>query len=521
MTALQELDLWTSLHLRAAGFLLLVITLAWFYRKRSPFVESIIWRAGFVALAGFPLLIALTPALPVLKPAPEMDLPALPEVPAESFTTVFLEPREVLRESEAKAVPAPPADAGNEVVAGLRSPHSPKPFAALHTWPWLGIATTIWLAGVCLMLLRFLFSLLHCRRLERGAEILTGTSWAQLLTALQTELGTPRPVQLLRHPEIKSPTAWGICHARIALPASAESWDAETRSYVLSHELTHVVRRDSLFRCIGEICRAMFWINPLIWVALKRFHLAEERAADHTVMALGGQPTGYANLLVRFATQFSLTNRILSASAMARPSTIRRRLEAVLKPNAEFRIPRRSSLAPMLAIVGTTGLLMGGLAFTQSDVGRAEETANAPTEVATESFEPHSVLLRIYEIPFELGTGLHATERMDNSAELDALHGLIRSQPDQVRMLAAATLPKNHRWAHRLAMWQKSEDQNQVLTIRGGYLDEDDLVRIHLDSGTWFGVESITTELPPSSPRLVQTLKGREGGKVVIFAEWY
>lgn len=521
MNALLDLDLWTSLHLRAAGFLLMVITLACFFRKRSPFVESIIWRTGLVALVGFPLLITLAPALPVLKPAPVVDLPSLAEVPAESFTTVWLEPRELQQESANAADLTPLANAGNQVITGNPGSHSTEPTTTQHPWQWQTIATTIWLAGTCLMLLRLFFSMLRCRRLERGAKPLTGSSWSQLLTALQTELKTSRPVLLLRHHEIHSPTAWGIHHARIALPASAESWDSETRSYVLSHELTHVVRRDSLFRCVGEICRALFWFNPLIWVALKRFHLAEERAADHTVMALGGQPTGYANLLVRFATQFSLANPILSASAMAKPSTVRRRLESVLKPDAEFRIPRRSSLAPMLAIVGTTGLIMGGLAFTQSDGGSAKETSDVPAEVAPESFEPHSVLLRIYELPFELGTELHATERMDNSSELDQLHGLMKTQPDQVRMLAAATLPKDHRWAHRLAMWQKAEDQDQVLTIRGGYLDEEDLVRIHLDSGTWFGAESITTELPPRSPRLVQTLKGRDGGKLVIFAEWY
>lgn len=82
---------------------------------------------------------------------------------------------------------------------------------------------------------------------------------------------TPYPVEGCRYPVylaegLPSPCLFGLLHPAIYLtPAAAES--PETLRHVLAHETTHARHGDPLWSLLRCVCLAVYWFDPLVWVA--------------------------------------------------------------------------------------------------------------------------------------------------------------------------------------------------------------------------------------------------------------
>jgi len=114
---------------------------------------------------------------------------------------------------------------------------------------------------------------------------------------------------------------------------------------VLVHELSHVARRDWAKQVVAEGARALYWINPLFWIACARLRIESERACDDEVLGFGIDGASYATNLVDLARSFR-NRRWLPAPSIARPSTLERRVVAMLNPELNRGpVPRGRKLA--------------------------------------------------------------------------------------------------------------------------------------------------------------------------------
>ena len=135
-------------------------------------------------------------------------------------------------------------------------------------------------------------------------------------------------VRVSRH--IRAPVTVG---ATILLPADYDAWSVEKRHAVLLHESAHVARGDFFVQAFAAAHRAVFWFSPLAWWL--HDHLAElaEDARDAEAAAQVETRADYAAVLLDFA-QAPAAPRLQFAPlavAMARPATVRRRIEQVLE----------------------------------------------------------------------------------------------------------------------------------------------------------------------------------------------
>jgi beta-lactamase regulating signal transducer with metallopeptidase domain len=80
--------------------------------------------------------------------------------------------------------------------------------------------------------------------------------------------------------EVSSPFVLGIVRARIYLPSGL---DGEVRECVLEHEKAHLKRFDHLWKPVGFIILAVYWFNPLCWVAYVLLCKDIELACDEKV----------------------------------------------------------------------------------------------------------------------------------------------------------------------------------------------------------------------------------------------
>jgi beta-lactamase regulating signal transducer with metallopeptidase domain len=129
------------------------------------------------------------------------------------------------------------------------------------------------------------------------------------------------------------PMTWGVLRPQILLPDEAAAWPDERKRVVLAHEMAHVRRLDRLFHAIAQITCAVYWFNPLFWIARNELYRESEHAADDVVLNLGVEPHSYASHLLSIARELTSSRIVLSAtSAMARPTALEQRFTALLRP---------------------------------------------------------------------------------------------------------------------------------------------------------------------------------------------
>jgi beta-lactamase regulating signal transducer with metallopeptidase domain len=219
---------------------------------------------------------------------------------------------------------------------------------------WIAIAYRMWLAGALISLaVLFVGAIWLTWLTSQGSE--AGVEWQSAGEAIRRRLEIRRRVRIVTTQCPAMLVTWGVIRPVILLPKSAASWPADRIHLVLAHEMAHLVRRDWLVQLLAEMLRAINWFNPLFWIACARLRRESEYACDDIVLELGTGGTAYATHLVDLARAFSAHGRTwLPAPSIARPSTLEKRVRAMLNPELDrhpVSIKSRIALAAMLLTI--------------------------------------------------------------------------------------------------------------------------------------------------------------------------
>ena len=163
--------------------------------------------------------------------------------------------------------PAPTITSGVEFIDNAVNPSLSESFAAaplasvnpLYVWTYL--AGWVWLIGLGAMLLYALVSYLRLRR--RVSVSLCVRENIYLCDA------------------ISSPFILGVVKPHIYLPSGL---DEVQRQNVLSHERAHLARRDHWWKPLGFALLAVYWFNPVLWLAYALLCRDIELACDERVI---------------------------------------------------------------------------------------------------------------------------------------------------------------------------------------------------------------------------------------------
>jgi beta-lactamase regulating signal transducer with metallopeptidase domain len=184
-------------------------------------------------------------------------------------------------------------------------------------------------------------------------------AWQLELNTLRERMRIERQVRLGLIDEHSSPLATGLLRTAILLPRTAAAWSADRRRAVLLHELAHIKRRDCRVQLVAQTACALYWFNPLVWIAASQLRSERERACDDAVLRFGAQASSYAAHLLDIARELRPTVRPSAALAMARPSELEGRLISVLAAG-RARVPARGSRwVIVILLAGTTVAALG------------------------------------------------------------------------------------------------------------------------------------------------------------------
>lgn len=225
----------------SASWLVLAVLVLRLVSKRSPkWMNVLLW--GIVALRL------------VLPFSVESALSLIPSAETVSPAAVQFDP-------------APTITSGVSVIDNAVNPSLSEHFSAVPTasvnplYVWTEIAGWVWLIGLGAMLLYALVSYFRLRR--------------------RVSVSLPIQDHIYLCDAISSPFILGVVKPHIYLPSGL---DEVQRQNVLSHERAHLARRDHWWKPLGFALLAVYWFNPVLWLAYALLCRDIELACDERVI---------------------------------------------------------------------------------------------------------------------------------------------------------------------------------------------------------------------------------------------
>lgn len=160
----------------------------------------------------------------------------------------------------------------------------------------------VYLVGVVWILGRALLGWWALQRWTASSRPVHEQRVVDAFEVAKAALGIRSPCYLLAGREVPSPFSVGLVNHRVLLPSDLleELDDEELRDLAL-HEMAHVRHRDPAIYALAVLAKALFWPNPLVWLAIHQLKLNAEKVADEAVVAVTDEVKPYSRLLLKMS----------------------------------------------------------------------------------------------------------------------------------------------------------------------------------------------------------------------------
>lgn len=259
-------------------------------RIKGTHIRLFTWTAVLYTGLSMPLLGGMLPSIGI--PMPHAASPAQTRAvnglspatatPAREFTLQQVRPAAV---SSASIANTPPA-----------SKLHTSWIATIASIPWISATLTVYLAIALFLLGRLIVGIVLAERLVRSSIAIHDPR----LSALIHVPNSRHVPQIRESRSVSVPLTVGVVKPAILLPGSWREWDGEKLVSVLTHEISHVTRRDCLTQYVSLLHRAVFWFSPLAWWLNRQIIELAEQASDEDALASGADQSSYARMLLGF-----------------------------------------------------------------------------------------------------------------------------------------------------------------------------------------------------------------------------
>lgn len=210
----------------------------------------------------------------------------------------------------------------------------------------------LWIIGIFVLLICGVVSYIRCKRRTKFAVKRTGNIW--------------------ECDDLPSPFVLGLWKPQIYIPFQMTQGEYE---YIVAHENYHIKRKDTLIKPLAFILLAVYWINPLVWLAYVSMVRDMEMSCDEAVLSTFGSEIkqAYSMSLLAFA---SGKRNVTFAPLAFGESDATKRIKNVLR----YKKPRLISAVVavlVLAVISLVCLTNASVTTEQEEsVGFDEKTAS-------------------------------------------------------------------------------------------------------------------------------------------------
>ncbi|MGK0305700.1 MAG: bla regulator protein BlaR1 [Gammaproteobacteria bacterium] len=98
-------------------------------------------------------------------------------------------------------------------------------------------------------------------------------------------IALPNTLTVVKNNQLSSPVLSGIFKPTLLIPEGFHSqFSLRQQQLMINHELVHFHRGDNLYNLFALLFVAVFWFNPLSWLAYRAFRRSQELACDAAVL---------------------------------------------------------------------------------------------------------------------------------------------------------------------------------------------------------------------------------------------
>ncbi|MCP4547563.1 MAG: hypothetical protein GY835_13980 [bacterium] len=337
----------SPLHLEIIGILISSILISCVGYTMLTILREKTAALRFQVLMGLFLVLLALPALHNLLPVAQVPLFQIAKY-IDTGEEPYTHPRTLVRVSQsvrdAITGDEPIPTAGSSADAVEKSHPGPWWRTGTHALetvsPWLLFG--VWLAGaltvLTIQLVRwtgagFIAEMATSFGRDRDATPVDSNAVTGIAATIKQEMGIDAAVPVLKSELAAVSMVWGLINPCVILPAEADEWAGDKIEAVLRHEFSHIGRRDNLSQIIAVLTCSFYWINPFVWLALRRFHFEREVACDDSVINAGVLSSSYAKHLMEITMQLNgPKSQSMVPAIMAHSSDLKRRLKLALDP---------------------------------------------------------------------------------------------------------------------------------------------------------------------------------------------
>lgn len=181
----------------------------------------------------------------------------------------------------------------------------------------------IWAAGVLVLAGVYWRGSRQLRRIKRYSSE-PSQIIRERFEACRRRLGMKANAQLRQSRFLTAPVSFGGIRPFVVLPMEGtDDLPPEALDHVFLHELTHIRHGDLITNSLFCGVQALFWCNPLVWLALRQMRRDREAYCDWAVLNClpdDSDRTRYGQTILRFAagsnTHFSAANGLCQRKEM-------------------------------------------------------------------------------------------------------------------------------------------------------------------------------------------------------------
>lgn len=237
------------------------------------------------------------------------------------------------------------------------------------------VLTALWAAGGMAVLVYYLAAhIVFYRGMMKKSRECTDKRILAALAKTAWGMGLKKLPQLRLFREVKTgPFTTGIFNSTIFLPE--KEYQERDLQYILRHELTHCVGRDTQIKLLFVFVSAVHWFNPFAWFMKALVNQDLELACDEKVLAdTSGKERGeYSELLMSCIERGRVSGAAISTGYIQGVRFIKRRFGNIFNTRKESGKAAAGVMAVLLAAVSA------GLGF------QAGRTVYAHSGIAIES----------------------------------------------------------------------------------------------------------------------------------------
>ena len=259
-----------NMSITASWLILAVLWIRLLFRKIPKWITCLLWGVVAIRLI-FPFSIesafSLQPSAEPIRSSTIVEGEVVPYVPSVESNIGVVE------------------DTVNPLLAETFAYQETESVAPLQVFT--GIAGSVWLCGMVVLLIFALVSMIKLRLCVREA-----VRYKENIYICDA---------------VKSPFILGIIKPRIYLSSTLNE---EEMDYIIAHERAHLKRKDHLWKPFGYLLLCIYWFNPLCWIAYNMLCKDIELACDEKVikdMSFGDKKE-YSRVLLSCATQRRLVS---------------------------------------------------------------------------------------------------------------------------------------------------------------------------------------------------------------------